>query len=247
MCAIITSFENCKANRCYTCKKGCDYLKEFIKKYKHAWVLLYFFLYAPWFVYLEKTITVNYHPVHIFLDDIVPFNEWFVIPYYIWFAFIAVTVGYLLFKDKKEFYRCTAFLFIGMTICLIIYTVWPNGQNLRPDLDSLGRNNICIEILRKLYSSDTSTNVCPSIHAFNSIGACVAIYHCNSLKTKKWITIPSLILTILICMSTVFLKQHSVFDVIAACILSIVMYVLVYVPDYAKLFASKKERVKSAA
>ncbi|ABX44067.1 phosphatase PAP2 family protein [Lachnoclostridium phytofermentans] len=220
-------------------------MNTFIKKYKHAWVLLYFFIYAPWFVYLEKTITTNYHSVHIKLDDYIPFNELFVIPYYLWFVLIALVVGYLFFKDKKEYYRSTAFLFIGMTVCLFIYTIWPNGQDLRPDLATLGRDNILIDIVRNLYRTDTNTNVCPSIHAFNSIGICIAVFHTNSLKDKRYITIPTVILAILICMSTVFLKQHSVFDVISASLLSIVMYLVVYVPDYAKVFEKKKESVKS--
>ncbi|MDD5934992.1 MAG: phosphatase PAP2 family protein [Clostridiales bacterium] len=220
-------------------------MKSLVKKYKHAWVLLYFFIYAPWFVYLEKTVTNNYHEVYMKLDDYIPFNEWFVIPYYVWFAFIFVTLLYLFLKDTKEFYRSTAFLFIGMTICLFIYTVWPNGQNLRPDLDALGRNNIFIEILRKLYASDTCTNVCPSIHVFNSIGACIAIFHTESLKNKKWLTIPTFILTILICLSTVFLKQHSVFDGICACVLACVMYLIVYVPDYEKLSIKHRQRINS--
>jgi len=220
-------------------------LNTFIKKYKHAWVLLYFFIYAPWFIYLEKTITVTYHSVHIKLDDYIPFNELFVIPYYMWFGFIALVVGYLFFVDKKEYYRSTAFLFIGMTVCLLIYTIWPNGQDLRPDLATIGRGNILIDIVRNLYRTDTCTNVCPSIHAFNSIGVCIAVFHTDSLKDKRYITIPTVILSILICMSTVFLKQHSVFDVISASLLSSVMYLLVYVPDYAKIFEKKKERIKS--
>jgi len=220
-------------------------LNTFIKKYKHAWVLLYFFIYAPWFIYLEKTITVTYHSVHIKLDDYIPFNELFVIPYYMWFGFIALVVGYLFFVDKKEYYRSTAFLFIGMTVCLLIYTIWPNGQDLRPDLATIGRDNILIDIVRNLYRTDTCTNVCPSIHAFNSIGVCIAVFHTDSLKDKRYITIPTVILSILICMSTVFLKQHSVFDVISASLLSSVMYLLVYVPDYAKIFEKKKERIKS--
>ncbi|WP_312369251.1 phosphatase PAP2 family protein [Lachnoclostridium sp.] len=220
-------------------------MNTFIKKYKHAWVLLYFFIYAPWFIYLEKTITVTYHSVHIKLDDYIPFNELFVIPYYMWFGFIALVVGYLFFVDKKEYYRSTAFLFIGMTVCLLIYTIWPNGQDLRPDLATIGRDNILIDIVRNLYRTDTCTNVCPSIHAFNSIGVCIAVFHTDSLKDKRYITIPTVILSILICMSTVFLKQHSVFDVISASLLSSVMYLLVYVPDYAKIFEKKKERIKS--
>lgn len=205
------------------------HLKKLFQKYKHAWVLSYFFLYIAWFFTLEKTITTNYIPIHIGLDDLIPFNEWFVIPYYLWFAYIFTTIAYFFFTSKEDFYKCIAFLFIGMTVCLIIYTIWPNGQNLRPDLSLLGRDNILIRIIAGLYSSDTSTNVCPSIHAFNSIGANIAIHRSEALKKYKLLRIGSTILTVLICLATMFLKQHSAFDVITAIALSFVMYLLVYV------------------
>ena len=50
-------------------------LKNFIKKYKHAWVFLYAFIYMPWFMYLEKHITADseYHVIHSVLDDKIPF------------------------------------------------------------------------------------------------------------------------------------------------------------------------------
>ena len=46
-------------------------LKNFIKKYKHAWVFLYAFIYMPWFMYLEKHITAEseYHVIHSVLED----------------------------------------------------------------------------------------------------------------------------------------------------------------------------------
>ena len=34
--------------------KAIDKAKSFLKKYRHAWVLSYFLIYMPWFVYLEK-------------------------------------------------------------------------------------------------------------------------------------------------------------------------------------------------
>ena len=199
------------------------------------------FIYFPWFFALEKTVTNNYTNVYMRLDDYIPFNELFVIPYYLWFLFIVVTVGYFFFTSKEDFYKCCAFLFIGMTVCLTIYTIWPNGQNLRPDLNSLGRDNIFIDIIRNLYATDTNTNVCPSIHVFNSIGAYIAISHSQALKKYKWIQISSLVLTILISLSTVFLKQHSAFDGICAIALAVIMYVIVYVPDYSKIFSKNKE------
>lgn len=220
-------------------------MKQLFSKYKHAWILLYFPLYMVWFSYLERTVTTQFHAVHIPLDDYIPFNEWFIIPYYIWFIYVVAVVAYLFFMDKKEYYRCTAFLFIGMTICLIIYTIWPNGQLLRPDLAALGRDNIATRIVSGLYQTDTSTNVCPSIHAFNSIACSIAIFHSRKLNRKTWLKAGSVILSTLICLSTVFLKQHSAFDVMCAIVLAVVMYLFVYVPDYSKIYTRSRERTRS--
>lgn len=183
--------------------------------------------------------TVNYTPIHIWLDDYIPFNELFVIPYYLWFAYMVVVVGYFFFTSKSDFYKCTAFLFTGMTICLLIYTIWPNGQNLRPV--SFARDNVLVDIVKNLYRTDTPTNVCPSIHVFNSIAAHIAVCRCKRLKEHKWLKAASFLLMLSICLSTVFLKQHSVFDGLCAMLLAAVMYLIVYVPDYSKL----KEKIRS--
>lgn len=217
-------------------------MKELFKKYKHGWVLSYFFIYIIWFFALEQKVTANYTPVHLWLDDYIPFNEWFVIPYCLWFAYIIATVAYFFFTSKNDFYKCTAFLFIGMTICLIVYTIWPNGQNLRPDLTKLGRDNILIDLVARFYKTDTPTNVCPSIHVFNSIGAYIAIHRSETLKKYKGIQIGSFTLTVLISLSTMFIKQHSSFDVIAAITLSFVMYLLVYVSSNSKQDVKVKEK-----
>jgi membrane-associated phospholipid phosphatase len=187
-----------------------------------------------WFTYLERTVTTEFTPVYSRLDDYIPFLEIFIIPYFIWFAYIFVTVAYFFFTSKQDFYKCCAFLFIGMTICLIIYTIWPNGHYLRVDIDNLGRSNIFTRILSRLYTIDTSTNVFPSIHVFNSIGAMIAIRKSERLRPITWLQISTFILTVLICMSTVFLKQHSILDVFGGILLSIIMYIFVYVPAWGK-------------
>ena len=105
-------------------------MNKLIKKYSHAWVLLYAFLYMPWFLWLERTVKTDFSVIHIELDDKIPFMEIFVIPYFLWFAYIFVTVAYFFFRDRSEFYRCTAYLFGGMTVCLLIYTIYPKQQNI---------------------------------------------------------------------------------------------------------------------
>lgn len=109
-------------------------LKNFIKKYKHAWVFLYAFVYMPWFMYLEKHITADseYHVIHSVLDDKIPFVEYFIVPYLLWFVFIAAVFLYFFFTDVEGFYKLAKLSFIGMTIFLLISTVFPNGLTLRP-------------------------------------------------------------------------------------------------------------------
>lgn len=210
-------------------------MKQLLKKYNHAIAILYLPFYLICFFGLERRNTTNYYVVESALDQYIPFCEWFIIPYYLWFAYIVVTLAYFFFTNKRDFTRLCIFLFVGMTICLGIYYVWPNGQNLRPDLSTLGRENIFIRMLGGLYSTDTHTNVCPSIHTLNSVGACIAVFKSNALKNNKWIRGGALLLTVSICLSTVFLKQHSIVDVFCALALSVPMYLLAYLPKLERI------------
>lgn len=206
--------------------------KELIKKYRHAWVFLYAFIYMPWFLYLEKHVTSHYYIIHSPLDDYIPFIEYFIIPYYLWFAFMVVSVMYFFFTDKTGFYRIASFLIIGMTAFLVICTIFPNGLNLRPTV--FVRDNFCIDLVKALYATDTPTNVLPSIHVFNTLGVLIAVAHSDKLKSHKIIKCAIYILGILIVLSTVFLKQHSVTDVIAAFVMTCVVYPIVYASQMRK-------------
>lgn len=210
-------------------------MKQLLKKYNHAVAILYLPFYLICFFALERRNTTDYRIIQSPLDDLIPFCEWFVIPYFLWFAFIAVTVLYFFFTNKRDFTRLCIFLFTGMTICLGIYYFWPNGQNMRPDLTTLGRENIFTRILAGLYMTDTSTNVCPSIHVFNSVGCCISIFKSSTLKKKKWLCCGTLLLTVSICLSTVFLKQHSIIDVFCGLALSAVMYLPAYLPRFERI------------
>ena len=122
-------------------------------------------------------------------------------------------VAYFIFinDNKQEYYQLTKNLIMGMTIFLIVSFIYPNGHMLRPD--SFARDNIFVQMVEWLYSTDTPTNILPSIHVFNSLAIHKAIVSCQRLKRHRGIQIASWILTILIVLSTMFLKQHSVIDV----------------------------------
>lgn len=207
-------------------------IKELFDKYHHAWVFLYGFIYMPWFSWLEKHVTSNYFVIHSVFDDYIPFIEIFIIPYLLWFVYVSGTVLYFFFTDKQGFYRICTLLITGMTLFLIICTIFPNGLNLRPS--TFARDNIFVDLVRFIYRADTSTNVLPSLHVYNSIGCYIAIRNSQKLRQYKWVQNGSLVLTVSIVLSTMFLKQHSVVDVIAAIVMIYFIYQFVYVPEQVK-------------
>ena len=101
-------------------------MKTLLSKYKHVWTLLYFPVYLAVFFWLENRSVSKYHVVQSTLDSHIPFLEIFIIPYFLWFGFVALGVVYFFFKDVKDYYRLIAFLYSGMTIFLIWSYVYPN-------------------------------------------------------------------------------------------------------------------------
>lgn len=205
-------------------------LMSLLAQYKHgAAILVFMIIYMAWFTHLEENVT-TYRLIHMKLDDYIPFCEVFIIPYLLWFVYVAGVVTYLIFKNKQEYYKSCVFLMTGMTIFLIISTLWPNGHHLRPAV--LPRDNVFSDLVSALWRTDTPTNLWPSIHVYNSLGAYFAVMHCKELAEKKAIRIGALLLTVSIILSTMLLKQHSVFDVITGLMMGGVMYVLVYKADW---------------
>ena len=205
-------------------------MKDFFKR--KGWRICfaaYIFIYLPWFSTLEKVINSDYPGLHIInipFDNMIPFCEYFIIPYVLWFLYVVAACIYMYFKaDNKEFIQFALSLIIGMSLSLTICMIYPNGLTLRPESTS---DTILGKMVASLYKTDTPTNVFPSIHVYNSIAVHIALAKCTALKNHKPIKNASLILCILICMSTVFLKQHSLYDVAGGIILIGVIYHLLY-------------------
>ena len=173
----------------------------------------YGILYLVLFRFLETRPVHGYHVIHTVFDDMIPFCEFFIIPYLLWFFYIVGAVMYFIFlnKNKHEYFQLSFNLIMGMTIFLIVSYFYPNVQHLRPAI--FPRENVFVDLVRHLYATDTPTNILPSIHVFNSLAVHMAISSCESLRDKKAVRYSSLVLCILIILSTMFLKQHSVIDV----------------------------------
>lgn len=207
--------------------------KGFKEKYPYYWVSLYFVFYMIWFAWVESRANLPYHVIHFPLDDYIPFCEYFIIPYLLWFGYVGWGIGYFYLKDRSEYFRLCAMLFTGMTIFLIVSTIYPNGHYLRPT--TFARDNIFVHIVKWLYASDTATNLFPSIHVYNSIAVNIAVWRSDAFKHKHAMRCGSAILMVSIILSTMFLKQHSVFDVVTGMITAAGMYMIVYVNNPFRL------------
>ena len=202
-------------------------MKKLYQKYYHAIpLIIYGIIYMAWFNHLENEKGRSFTVIHMAIDDKIPFCEFFVIPYFLWFAYVAWIVLYLFFKNKDDYYKSCTFLFTGMTIFLLVSTFFPNMHHLRPLY--LPRINVLTKLVSYLYHIDTSTNLWPSIHVYNSLGVFFAVMHNKKLSSNSRIKIGSFIMSTLIILSTVFIKQHSMFDVMTAFIMAAIVYTIVY-------------------
>ena len=194
-------------------------------QYSHLLYLLFWPIWGVIFALLEGRENIEYHVVECDLDAWIPFCEFFVIPYLFWFAFLAGMLLYGLFFDVETFRKMSQFIIITYMTTALIYVIWPSQQLLRPV--SFDRQNLFTSIMGHFYAFDTNTNVCPSLHVIGSMAALFAGWHSRYFRKWSW-RIPFIMITILICLSTVFLKQHSLLDIPPALVISFAAYLLVY-------------------
>ena len=196
-------------------------MRNWFSRHPIWFMAFYLVFYLSVFHWLEVNITVPEVWVHCHLDDLIPFCKYAVIPYLAWFIWIPFTLFYLLWKaPRADFWRLCLPLFAGMTIALAVYVIIPNGLDLRPY--RVYGSDIFARIVRQLYSTDTATNVCPSIHVFNSVTLMMAYYRSRIFESprRRWMRPASAVLCLSIIASTVLLKQHSCIDVVMGILLA---------------------------
>ena len=177
-------------------------------KYLYGWVG-YFVMYFL----TENIIPVeSCHPVHAPLDDLIPFCEWFAIPYVFWYALIVISLLYFMLYNPESFKKLMGFIIVTQVVAMAIYVIYPTRQDLRPV--EFIRDNILTRIMGLIYSFDTNTGVCPSLHVAYSIGI-ASVWLKEKGVSRLWKTFV-LFAAIVISISTAFVKQHSVVDIYAA-------------------------------
>ncbi len=194
-------------------------------KYEHLKLLSGWLIYFALYFITENLIPVSAcHVVHSAVDDIIPFNEYFLIFYCSWYALIVISLGYFLLYDIRRFKELQVFIMITQAVAMAVYIIYPSVQMLRPDV--MPHDNFLCGLMSFIYMFDTPTGVCPSLHVAYSLG--IATVWCKYERAPKWWKAVVVVQVFMICLSVMFVKQHSFIDVMAAIPLGILAYILVY-------------------
>jgi len=194
-------------------------------EYSHLKLLLGWVGYFTLYFLTENLIPAeNCYSVHSVLDDLIPFYEGFLIPYVFWYALIVISLGYFLLYHVDSFKRLQTYIIITQVVAMAAYILFPTRQDLRPEV--FPRDNFLTQCVALLYRLDTNTGVCPSLHVAYSIGI-ASVWTKEKGVSVLWKTFV-VVAVILICLSTMFIKQHSAVDFFAAIPVCLLAEAIVY-------------------
>ena len=179
------------------------------------------------------------HPIHCALDDLIPFNELFVIPYGFWYFLVAGSLLYFALYNVDSFKRLQIFIIITQVIAMTVYILYPSRQDLRPE--TFERQNVLTALMGFIYAFDTPTGVCPSLHVGYSLG--IASVWLKERDVPRWFKALIVVVVITICLAINFVKQHSVVDAFAAIPMCALAEAIVYRDWWHERLHHQKKKV----
>ena len=186
------------------------------------------FYFAMYFITENLIPPEKCHPIHCALDDLIPFNEFFAIFYVLWYFLVFGALAYTLFYDPPKFRKLQTFIIVTQVIAMTCYVLYPSRQDLRPEV--FERNNILTALMSFIYSFDTNTGVCPSLHVGYSIGI-LSVFLKDPKLGVGWKALLTFVV-VMICLSVCFVKQHSALDVLWAIPMCLVAEWVTFGKDY---------------
>lgn len=198
-------------------------------RFRHLWLLGTWLIYFALYFLTENLIPAERcHVMHCFLDDLVPFNEYFLIFYTGWYLLVFGSVAYYLMYDVKRFRELDLYIFVTQMVAMFFYIVLPSRQDLRPA--AFPRENFFTWVMGLIYTFDTDTGVCPSLHVAYSWAIFNVMVKDEHLA--KWFKVFLGLFAVMVCLSTSFVKQHSFLDIFAAIPVVLLGEILIYGKSY---------------
>jgi membrane-associated phospholipid phosphatase len=162
------------------------------------------------YIFLNHSRGANTHSLVTDLDQQMPFMKIFIIPYLGWFVFILVCFVYLAFKNRQLYMQTLLRYNIGLVICYAVYAVYQTHVP-RPEVSG---TDWLSQMIQYVYNSDQPYNCFPSTHVLTSY--CIMKAFASARQISRPIRLTVSCISILIILSTLFVKQHVLLDMAGA-------------------------------
>ncbi|MBW2975237.1 phosphatase PAP2 family protein [Candidatus Woesearchaeota archaeon] len=153
------------------------------------------------------------HTLQLGFERDIPFIPFFVVFYVM--AYLVVVMPYFVVRDIRDYRRAVAAYLFIILISSAVYILYP-VKAARPEISGHG---IFLDIIALVYLVAKPYNLFPSLHVSLS-----AISSMVCLKHNKAIGYSLILLVFLISLSTLFVKQHYLADIISAAVLAFISY-----------------------
>ena len=195
-------------------------MKKININYKLALLIIASIIIQCSFYSFGKLFTENAYLIGSSFDTKTPFISFFVYFYFIWYFMLFLVPYIMATYDKRAYTKYTLSCVISCFIAGIIFIIYPT-KIVRYVGDLTGLSGYLVSFI---YSMDDATCCLPSLHVL--LATLFTIGSFNS-KCPKYVKITTLILSLLITLSTLFIKQHVLVDAISAVIIAIIVYFIV--------------------
>ena len=192
--------------------------RPLLKRLPRYAVICYLYFWAIDFLVFYGTRPIlPYLPSHSLstpLDEMIPVRSAWIVVYVAAFATWFITIAWIMPESKRHAYRlCGAYtiIMIASLICFLAYPVTIQ----RPEITEGGVFN---DLLRLIYSLDSPTDLCPSLHVVLNYVCWRCTLDCR--KIPKWYQWFNLVCLILVCFSILFVKQHFIADIFVALVIT---------------------------
>ena len=152
------------------------------------------------------------HVIHCWVDDQIPFCEYFVVFYTGWFFLVAGSLLWFMLYDIENFKGLQKYIMITQAIAMLVYILYPSRQDLRPE--TFAHQNVFTWVVGFIYLFDTPTGVLPSLHVGYSLGIVSAWLKTREARPGAKVFV--VVFVVFVILSIHFIKQHSFLDVLAA-------------------------------
>lgn len=189
-------------------------IKDLVKpKYRHVFWSLFFAVHTYIFFVAERRALTDFHEIHCKLDDIIPFNEYFILFYALWYPFWILFLLYACLFEVDVFKMTMKYFIVAFTLSNVIYFAYPSGHTMWPD--PMPRHNFCTWLTERIYAADNPTCIFPSDHVVGAFAVVFGAWRSKRFSNK--IAFPIILFIALgITISICFVKQHSCLDILGA-------------------------------